>query len=370
MLPAAIGPGLSERELDAVEARFGFSFSADHRVFLGAGLPHGSPSWPDWRHGDPEDLAARLARPAEGVLFDVEHSRFWHPDWAPRPAETADALRVARAALATVPRLVPLYGHRYLPGTAGEWGHPVLSVHQTDIIFYGNDLADYVHHEFAGRASALTARATVGFWSYFVGGGPCIDVTAPTPHRPYAVTGREAVEYLRMLGLERLIGRRFHPHQLIEAGLTALVLDVESESLPLLAGLLRSEHERAGALFDRVLAEVGLGEVLPGDGSRLASEAPVRWELVRWWLRLIVNGSMDPAAAGDVITYEGWHPLGRPPALRRLVETVDAHHDGAAPRDGTSTRPGGAIVAEAERLLTGPWPPPDTTVPSRTPETS
>lgn len=400
LLPAAIGPGLSERELDAVEARFGFSFSADHRVFLAAGLPHGSPSWPDWRHGDPEDLAARLERPAEGALFDVEHNRFWHPDWAPRPAETADALRVARAELATVPRLVPVYGHRYLPGTAGEWGHPVLSVHQTDIIFYGNDLADYVRHEFTGRASPLPARATVDFWSYFVGSGPCIDVTAPTPHRPCAVTAQEAVEYLRMLGLERLIGRRFPPHQLIEAGLTALVLDVESESLPLLAGLLRTEHERADALFDRVLAEVGPGEVgvgevgvgevgagevragevraaqvgggevFSGRGSRLSSEDPVRWELVRWWLRLVVNGSMDPAAAGDVITYEGRHPLGRPPALRRLVETVDAHHDWAAQRDGTLARPGGAIVAEAERLLAGPWPPPDTTVPSRTPETS
>ncbi len=68
MLGAEIGPGLSERELDAVEAQFGFTFSADHRVFLAAGLPHGSRSWPDWRNGDPEDLAARLSRPVEGVL--------------------------------------------------------------------------------------------------------------------------------------------------------------------------------------------------------------------------------------------------------------------------------------------------------------
>ncbi|MER5773744.1 hypothetical protein ABT144_05490 [Streptomyces sp. NPDC002039] len=201
MLRAEIGPGLSDRELDAVEARFGFTFSADHRVFLAAGLPHGSRRWPDWRNGDPEDLAGRLSQPVEGVLFDVEHNGFWHPAWSPRPAGTSDALQVARSELATVAQLVPVYSHRYLPGTTGQCGHPVLSVHQTDIIIYGNDLADYVRHEFTGQASSLPAQATVGFWSYFVHGGPGTDPTMPTPHTPYATNAQEAVEHLRMLAL-------------------------------------------------------------------------------------------------------------------------------------------------------------------------
>ncbi|WP_060180650.1 hypothetical protein [Streptomyces sp. IMTB 1903] len=354
-LRAEIQPGLSERELDAVEARFGFTFSADHRVFLAAGLPHGSRSWPDWRNGDPVDLAGRLSGPVEGVLFDVEHNGFWHPAWPPRPAGTSNALQVARSELATVPQLVPVYSHRYLPGTAGECGHPVLSVHQSDIIIYGNDLGDYVRREFAGRASHLTARATVDFWSYFVNGGPGIDVTAPTPHTPYAVSAPESIEYLRMLALERLIGRPHHPHQLIEAGLTALVLGVETQSLPLLAGLSRTEHESAGALFDQVLAELRLPEGLPGDDTAVPWEA-ARWELVRWWLRLIVRGSMAPGAGGDVITYEGWGALDRPRSLRPFVDRVDAYNGWEASPLGTREQ---AIVTEAERLLTGPWPPLD-----------
>lgn len=356
MLRAEIGPGLSERELDAVEARFGFTFSADHRVFLAAGLPHGSRNWPDWRNGDPEDLADRLAGPVEGVLFDVEHARFWHPAWPPRPAGTSDALRIARSELAAVPQLVPVYSHRYLPGTAGECGHPVLSVHQTDIIFYGNDLDDYIRNEFTGRASSLPAQSTVDFWSYFVHGGPGIDVEMPTPHTPYAVSAQEAAECLRMLALERLIGRQHYPHQLIEAGLTALVLDLEAESLPLLAGLLRTEHENADALFDQVLAELGLTEGLPVDDTDIPWEK-ARWELVRWWLRLIVNGSLAPGAGGDVIAYEGWGALGRPRSLHPLVDRVDAYNDWEAIRRGTREQSAGAIVAEAERLLAGPWPP-------------
>ncbi|MEU7071455.1 hypothetical protein AB0B30_16855 [Streptomyces narbonensis] len=350
MLPAEIGPGLSEREMDAVEARFGFPFSADHRVFLAAGLPLGSPRWPDWRDGDPEDLAGRLARPVEGVLFDVERSRFWHPSWPPRPAETSDALRLARSEMTTVPPLVPVYGHRYLPGVAGAYGHPVLSVWQTDIIVYGNDLSDYLRHEFLGQGSGAHGRLGVDFWSYFVDGGPGIDVTAPTPFTPYAVTAQEAVDCLRMLALERLIGRPHRPEQLVEAALTALVLDVEAESLPLLAGLSRAEHRQAEALFGDVLAELRLLQDLP--------EEAARWELVRWWLRLIVNGSLTPGAGGDLVTYEGWAALARPQALKPLVDRTDAFNDWAAmPRCDRELR-AAAIVEEARRLLATPWPPP------------
>ncbi|MFJ3609483.1 hypothetical protein [Streptomyces hydrogenans] len=356
MLRTEIGPGLTERELDAVETRFGFTFSADHRVFLAAGLPHGSSRWPNWRNGDPGDLAERLAWPVEGVLFDVEHNVFWHPAWPSRPAETSEALRVARTELESVPQLVPVYGHRYLPGTAGEHGHPVLSVWQTDIILYGNDLTDYIQHEFAGRSNSLLAHATVDFWSYFVEGGPGIDVSLPTPFTPYASSAQEAVDCIGMLALERLIGRRHHPEQLIEAGLTALVLDVETESLPLLAGLSRSEHEQTDVLFDQVLDELGLLQDLPADTTDLPWEV-ARWELVRWWLRLIVNGSLAPGAGGDLITYEGWGALAQPQTLRPLVDKTEAYNDWAAIRLGDRESLADSIVEEARRLLTGPWPP-------------
>jgi len=38
---------------------------------------------------------------------------------------------------------IPVYSHRYLPSEPKATGNPVLSVHQTDIIYYGNDLASY-----------------------------------------------------------------------------------------------------------------------------------------------------------------------------------------------------------------------------------
>lgn len=181
-----IGPGMTERELRRVEQEYGFEFADDHRAFLAAGLPVNTPvpeqegvihtyarPWPDWRDGAPQELRGRLSWPVEGVLFDVEHNVFWDPDWGARPDDQAEALHVAAQRLATVPRMVPIYGHRFLPGGHGTYGHPVLSMYQTDIIYYGTDLVDYIHREFtdgsAMRDAGLRqARATVPFWRDFL----------------------------------------------------------------------------------------------------------------------------------------------------------------------------------------------------------
>lgn len=170
LLPArvVVEPGISDAELDRVEERWEFRFAPEHRTLLAAGLPTGSGMWPDWRSGAAEDLAEKLARPVHGVLFDVQHSGFWHPDWTPRPAATPDALAAARAHLADVPTMVPIYSHRYLLGDPRHTGTPVLSMYQTDIIVYGADLADYVHHEFRDRPLPDGELPTIPFWSYFL----------------------------------------------------------------------------------------------------------------------------------------------------------------------------------------------------------
>jgi hypothetical protein len=159
----SVGPGLTDSEIAAVETEFGFSFADDHRAFLAAGLPAGR-GWPDWRHGDRAQLRERLAWPVEGVLFDVAENEFWYEGWGPRPAESTEAVAAARRMLMTVPRLVPVYSHRYLPAGRSVSGHPVLSVMQTDIITYGADLVGYVRREFGRDESADPGHATIPFW--------------------------------------------------------------------------------------------------------------------------------------------------------------------------------------------------------------
>jgi hypothetical protein len=85
-----------------------------------------------------------------------------------------ERVRIARASLAGVPQLIPVFGHRYLPGIAGQVGHPVLSVYQTDIIYYGADLTDYLRREWLGYEAGgdrdRAARSSVPFWTGIVEG--------------------------------------------------------------------------------------------------------------------------------------------------------------------------------------------------------
>lgn len=157
-----IAAGLSDAEFDAAEREFGFTFAPDHRAFLAAGVPTGR-GWPDWRSEDRAALRDRLAWPVEGVLFDVTENSFWYEGWGPRPPDDEAALAVARRYLMTVPRMVPIYAHRYLPAVLP--GHPVLSMYQTDIITYGADLDDWLFREFGlGGPSPKEPHATVTFW--------------------------------------------------------------------------------------------------------------------------------------------------------------------------------------------------------------
>jgi hypothetical protein len=163
-----IKPGLTAAEIAAVEAEFGFSFADDHRAFLAAGLPWGR-GWPDWRDGDRAELRERLALPVEGVLFDVVENGFWYGGWGRRPANDDAAVSLARGGLVTAPRLVPLYGHRYLPAGRSTAGHPVLSIYQTDVACRGATIVDYLGAEFGlGEPSRQPYRPTVAFWSRLV----------------------------------------------------------------------------------------------------------------------------------------------------------------------------------------------------------
>jgi hypothetical protein len=160
-----LDPGLDDEEITAVETRFGFRFLPEHRDFLRAHLPAGR-SWPDWRSGDPDRLRDLLAWPVDGVLFDVENNGFWPRTWGARPPDSRAALVVARRHLQAVPKLVPVYGHRYLPAAPAPSLAPVFSVYQTDVIYYGDDLADYLDHEFGvTREWTPRPRVRIPFWS-------------------------------------------------------------------------------------------------------------------------------------------------------------------------------------------------------------
>lgn len=156
--------GLTAREIARAEENLGSPFPPDYRLFLEklhvpdrpmtGWLYRGSRKvreseqpFADWRR--PADIRRRLRARVDGVLFDVEKNALWLRSWGPRPARRADRARLVRACAAAGVPLAPLYFHRCLPCAPRRAGNPVLSIHQSDIIFYGADLRSWMLVEFA-----------------------------------------------------------------------------------------------------------------------------------------------------------------------------------------------------------------------------
>ena len=167
-----LDPGLSSGELAAVEQLWEFRFPDDLRALLARALPRGD-RMPNWREPSSDDIRGRMQWPLDGLLFDVEHADFWVPAWGPRPAALLDALACATERFQTVPKLVPIYAHRYIPAEPCVAGNPVFSVYQMDVIYYGRTLRDYLATEFGGTAwrdAVAGELRRITFWTEVVEG--------------------------------------------------------------------------------------------------------------------------------------------------------------------------------------------------------
>lgn len=167
-------PGLTESEVQRAEASYSLTFPPDLRRLLTFALPIAK-RWPNWREIDSAAIWKMLNWPYEGMCFDIEHNAFWPEKWGPKPVDLAECFSVAKHKLETAPKLIPIYGHRYLPERPNIEGNPVLSVYQTDIIYYGTDLYNYFRNEFHSYFKAPPNAIDepirrIEFWSDIIDG--------------------------------------------------------------------------------------------------------------------------------------------------------------------------------------------------------
>ena len=157
------GPGYSQSELDTAQQRFGLRFPPDLAALL---RDRRVPGGPDWT-GDEESIRRMLAWPLEGLLFDVEKSGLWWPEWGERPPGEVERAEIVTTAVRAAPKLIPIYSHRYIPEEPHEPGNPVFSVSQSDIILYGSKLQNYFENEFSQphRYRIVGEVRRIRFWS-------------------------------------------------------------------------------------------------------------------------------------------------------------------------------------------------------------
>lgn len=158
--------GLTNSEITVIQNNYGFVFPPDLRLLLQTEMPI-SGNFVDWRRINKKHLEEKLNWPLEGICFDIKHNNFWMQEFGTKPETFEEAFEVVKKYLTNVPKLIPIYGHRYLPDQPNEVGNPVLSIYQTDIIYYGSDLNNYFRNELASanKFGSLGKVKPVPFWS-------------------------------------------------------------------------------------------------------------------------------------------------------------------------------------------------------------
>jgi len=168
--------GLTDSEVIQIETKFSLKFPADLKQFLQLGLPI-SKSFINWRQGlnlneTENEIISRLDWPLEGMLFDLQRNDFWINSWGDKPNTFEEKATIARQKYLTIPKLIPIYSHRYIPMEPLDAGNPVFSVYQMDIVYYGNDIATYFSNEFHLKLpigfEKVEKPKIIRFWSNWI----------------------------------------------------------------------------------------------------------------------------------------------------------------------------------------------------------
>ena len=165
-------PGMAQTEIDAVEEEFGVSFPQEYRAFLATlNAPdkpalwylfkgetlHNAPTrhvFSDWVDGL-GDIKRAQDDVISGILFDVEKGAFWHDDWGERPTDQSARKELITSMVEAAPKLIPLHSHRFLVAGLDLEPTPVLSVMQSDVIYYTDSIEECLAADFPDLAPGL-----------------------------------------------------------------------------------------------------------------------------------------------------------------------------------------------------------------------
>ncbi len=142
--------GMSVLQIQLVEAQLGFRMPEDFAFLLQNIRDPGEVLFP-WSNFKKQKYDDQIAWILKGIAFDIEKNNLWLRQWGERPAVLSTALEKARADFNTWPKLLPVYGHRFLAAEPCRSDNPVFSIRQTDIVCYGANLAHYLVNEFVHK---------------------------------------------------------------------------------------------------------------------------------------------------------------------------------------------------------------------------
>ncbi len=160
--------GLTLDELKQIEMIYQIKFPGSLREFLMMAMPV-SKGFYNWRDIQ-EDNVCFIKKVINKPLSDIHNMAgevYRCDDWGEEPEDEKNISKEVITRLKEAPQLIPIYAHRYIPMVLDE-NPPVLSIHDIDIIYYGENLEDYFNIEFGKKtqdAIQFQNITPVSFWS-------------------------------------------------------------------------------------------------------------------------------------------------------------------------------------------------------------
>lgn len=146
-----IDRGLSEGELKKIKEIYHFSFPYPMQCLLLNILPvsSGFYNWRDFSNENIVYIKNMMRKPFEDV-YSLAKEVYWCDNWGEEPKKESDRVNEVRKRLERAPALLPIFSHRYMP-LCGLVTYPILSIHGADIIYYGNNIENYIQIEFGDK---------------------------------------------------------------------------------------------------------------------------------------------------------------------------------------------------------------------------
>jgi hypothetical protein len=163
------GEGLRQQDFDKIVKLYNLKFPDELRELYSISLPisKGFYNWKDYSTENINSIKSAICRPQNDLLELLEEI-YWCKDWGEEPTNIDTRNKFIKESIKSAPPLIPIFTHRYLPIYDVNSSNPVFSIHGTDVIYYGNDLATYLQIEFGNEKNKIHDYSNVQavpFWS-------------------------------------------------------------------------------------------------------------------------------------------------------------------------------------------------------------
>ena len=164
--------GLTDKEFEKIENFYSIKFPQVLRCLFKSFLPN-LYNWRDFSKENVKKIKDKLNWPIEGIKYDIKYNNFWLECFGEKTGNLEQDLAKAEEYMRNqknevVPKLIPIYSHRYVPCYPDSMEVPIFSIYQTDIIIYGNNIEQYFENEFVKfKNSENNDIVHVPFWSEF-----------------------------------------------------------------------------------------------------------------------------------------------------------------------------------------------------------